>query len=142
MKLALFIISTAASIAVSAPGAAQSAGVGQPQTQPFGTTFSESARPYQAAARDENGNRIVINGRQIGAGSGLINPAHSHTSLASRGGTTLARGGTLGQAGTTAASIGNSVSISGTVASTIIINQTNNSSQTVNVNGAPQARGR
>lgn len=141
MNIAHYIIGAATSLALVGPAFAQTNSFGAPQTQPYGTTFSQSAQPYQPAGRDENGNRIIINGQLMGSGASN-NPARTRAGLASRSGSTLPMGGTLSRAGTTAVSIGNSVSISGTMASTIIINQTNNSSQTVNVNGTPQTRGR
>lgn len=133
MKSRLFIMVSLFALTGIGTASAQTAGV--PQTDPYGYSPGETARPYEAPARDENGNRIVINGQLIG--SGTSNPARSGGSLASRGGSTLPSGGTLGGASINAVSIGNSVNIQETYNSTIIINQTNNANQTVNVNGTP-----
>lgn len=136
MKFRLYYIGAITGLAVTTPAAAQTGGY--PQTQPYGMTAGETSQPYTPPARDENGNRIVINGQVIGSGQSA-NPARSPGSLATRSGTTLPSGGTLSGGGITAVSIGNSVNISDTYASTIIINQTNNGSQTVNLNGTPES---
>ena len=139
MSSQLYYIALVGAMAVTTPANAQSnTQQGTPQTQPYGMNAGETSRPYTAPARDENGNRIVINGQVVG--SGTSNPARRSGSIASQGGSTLPSS-TLGAAGVTAVSIGNSVSINGTYGSTIIINQTNNASQTVNVNGAEQDGG-
>ncbi|MBO6797421.1 hypothetical protein [Maricaulis sp.] len=139
MSYPLYYIALVGALAASMPANAQSnAQQGTPQTQPYGMNAGDASRPYTPPARDENGNRIVINGQVIG--SGTSNPARRSGSIASPGGSTLPNS-TLGAAGVTAVSIGNSVSINGTFGSTIIINQTNNASQTVNVNGTEQDGG-
>ncbi len=134
MNMRLYILGSCAGLALNAGAGAQTEGT--PQTQPYGQPSTGWSQPYQAPARDENGNRIVINGQQIG--SGASNPARRGGTLATQNGSTLPSGSTLmGQGSTTAVSIGNSVSIANTFGSTIIINQTNNADQTVNVNGTP-----
>lgn len=138
MRMRLYILGSCAGLALNAGFAAgvDAQSQGTPQTQPFGQTHSNWTQPYQAPGRDENGNRIVINGQQVG--SGAANPARRGGTLATQNGSTLPSGSTLsGTGSTTAVSIGNSVSIANTFGSTIIINQTNNADQTVNVNGTP-----
>lgn len=130
MSSRLYYIAFLSALAVSTAVEAQTGAPGTPQTQPYGMQPGETSQPYAPLTRDENGNRIVINGQVIG--SGTSNPARRSGSLASQGGSTLPNS-TLGAAGVTAVSIGNSVSINGTYGSTIIINQTNNASQTVNI---------
>jgi hypothetical protein len=118
----------AALLAPAAAGQSRAPAQGVPQTQPWGVEPGESAAPYRPAARDANGNAIIINGRRVdgAAGAGSISP------MARAGGTLSARG-TLPRPGVNAVSIGNSVSITNAYASTIIINQTNQGDQTVNV---------
>ena len=135
MSSRLYYIALVSGLAFGTAADAQTAQQGAPQTQPYGMTSGEAARPYTPPARDENGNRIIINGQQVGTATN--NPARRPGSIASQGGTTLPSS-TLGAGGITAVSIGNSVSITGSYGSTIIINQTNNASQTVNVNGSEQ----
>lgn len=104
---------------------------GYPQTQPYGTTHADMATPYEAPQRDAQGNRIVINGRVIDS-EDQGTPGRPVT-LSNRPASTLAAGGTLGRPSVTAAAIGNSVSITGVSNSTIIIEQRNQASQTVNI---------
>lgn len=138
MKYRPYIYGSAAVLLLTAPALSQVAGQsGYPQTQPWGQSPGEHAQPYERAERDANGNRIIINGQQVG--STTSNPARRGGSLAGRGASTLPSNGTLGGSGVTAVAIGNSVNIDNTFGSTIIINQTNSASQTVNVNGATEA---
>lgn len=142
MKIRQFIIGSLAATAGMGPVLAQSTpATGFPQTQPYGQSPGAHAQPYQRPERDANGNRIIINGQQIGSSSSAGNLARENGSIARRGNTTLPSGGTLGSGSVTAVALGNSVNISNTFGSTIIINQTNNADQTVNVNGGPDGGG-
>ncbi|MBR9826486.1 MAG: hypothetical protein GYB36_11890 [Alphaproteobacteria bacterium] len=140
MKFGPYIIGSCAVLVLTTPALSQSAPQsGLPQTQPYGQAPGAHAQPYERPERDANGNRIIINGQQVGAAQ--TNPARHGGSLATRSNTTLPSGGTLGPRGVTAVALGNSVNIANTYGSTIIINQTNNADQTVNVNGAPEDGG-
>lgn len=136
MKIRLYYIGAVSALALTPAAQAQNQ-AGYPETRPWGQEAGESARPYEAPKRDAQGNRIVINGRVIDAGDSSA--SRPQGVMSNRRGSTLPQGGTLARSGVTAVSIGNNVNISGTVGSTIIINQTNEADQTVNVNGAPES---
>lgn len=138
MKFRLYYIGAAAGLILTSASQAQVTGqTGYPETRPYGQEAGDGSQPYKAPGRDANGNRIIINGQVIDGSTG--NGGRPQGILSNRTGTTLPSGGTLARSGVTAVSIGNSVNISGTIGSTIIINQTNEADQTVNVNGTPES---
>ena len=87
----------------------------------------------RVAARDQNGTRIVVNGRMIDAGE----PASSPQSFARtrQPGMSLSQQGTLGRTTLNAMAVGNNVEISNVRNSVITINQTNNGQQMATTTG-------
>jgi holdfast attachment protein HfaA len=112
---------------------AQAAGSAGQFNVPYGKTYNDFNRPYDARSRDINGNRTIINGRMLlgsqstlsfGLGGGFF------------GNNTTGNGvGSFGAGG----AVGNQLNVY-TVGSwnTVIIDSTqiNNGNQTVNLNGA------
>ena len=98
---------------------------------------SQGGQPFRLATRDENGNRIIINGRPVSASGSTLSQGGSFGSGGSFAFGTMrstSNGTTLSQSTLSAVSIGNSVSINNVRNSTIVINQTNSGEVSAAVN--------
>ena len=118
----------------------QTAPAGDSYMTPIGAqSASQGSQPFTLQTRDQDGNRIIINGRPVnGSGSTLS----SGSSMSSGGSfafgsmSSTSRGTTLAHNTLSAVSIGNNISINNVRNSTIVINQTNSGdvSSTINSN--------
>lgn len=95
---------------------------------------SQAMEPFRLATRDQDGNRIIINGRPVSTGGSTLSPGGSFAFGTMR---SASSGSTLAQTTLSAVSIGNSVSINNVKHSTIVITQTNNAEVSAQVNGVP-----
>ena len=102
---------------------------------------SQASQPFQLRTRDENGNRIVINGRPVSSGGSTLSSNGSLNGGSFGFGTmrSTSQGTTLAQSTLSAVSIANSVSINNVRNSTIIINQTNSGEVNSTINTSPVA---
>jgi len=83
---------------------------------------SQASQPFQLNTRDQNGNRIIINGRPVSSGGSTLSAPGSFGFGTMR---RASQSSTLGQSTLSAVSIGNSISINNVRNSTIVITQTN-----------------
>ena len=103
---------------------------------------SQGSEPYRLQTRDQDGNRIIINGRPVnGSGSTLSSgTTTSNTNGFAFGSmSSTSRGTTLAYNTLSAVSIANSISINNVRNSTIVINQTNSGDVTSTVNSTTVA---
>lgn len=59
------LFAAAASVALAAPAAAQSAERLSDFERPFGLGYGAAEDPIEASTRDPNGNRLIVNGRMV-----------------------------------------------------------------------------
>lgn len=130
-------ISIAALLSASvfaAPALALQAAPADPFQAPIGArSESDMMKPFTIGVRDENGNRIIINGRAVQAGgSTLAQPGSFGRTSNSM------MGSTLGRSTLTATAVGNSISINNVRNSFIMIEQSNTGEVSANINASEQ----
>jgi holdfast attachment protein HfaA len=131
LAAAAFTLSAAAlgvaALLAAAPAHAQSrAGYANEFSRPYGLNPGDEMRPYEAGTRDQNGNRVILDGRIV-VGDDLSSLPNGLYNSDGRG---------MGYSGTGTA-IGNQLNVntSGSF-NTVVVNSTqiNNGNQTVNIN--------
>lgn len=135
MRAELFCAAAAAAL-LTGSGLAVQAKPADPYLSPIGGTESQMMQPYTVSVRDENGNRIIINGRPVVSDGSTLRSAGPMTFGGQRSAGSTLSGSTLG-----AVAIGNSVSITDARNSFIVINQTNTGSVTANSGGTRSEAG-
>ncbi len=118
--LAISTICLAAFCAVPSTALAQAAPADSYQVPMGARAESDMMRPFTIGVRDENGNRIIINGRPVSAGGSTLAAPGSFGSTSRS-----VPGSTLGRSTLSAVSIGNSITINNVRNSVIMIDQRN-----------------
>lgn len=108
-------------LAFSVPAAATQAARPDTFQAPMGFRHeSDMMKPFVIGVRDENGNRIIINGRPVSAGGSTLSAPGT---IGSTG--RSMPGSTLGRSTLSAVAIGNSITINNVRNSVIVIDQQN-----------------
>jgi hypothetical protein len=139
MRKAMILAATAMTACWSSSAAlALQAAPADPYLTPIGASNpSQSGQPFKLQTRDQDGNRIIINGRPVsGSGSTLSSSGSLNGGGSFAFGTmrSTSRGTTLSNNTLSAVSIANNISINNVKNSTIVINQTNNGDVSAEVN--------
>jgi hypothetical protein len=96
---------------------------GDPMLQPYGMAPGSMSTHYTPPARDQQGNRVVVNGQIVDMSGRRAAPSSSAASFS--GGVAAMGPSSLRQTTLNAVAIGNFVEISGARNSTFVINQRN-----------------
>ncbi|MBI1265190.1 MAG: hypothetical protein GC187_10710 [Alphaproteobacteria bacterium] len=116
---------------------------GDPMLQPYGMAPGSMTTHYTPPARDQQGNRVVVNGQIVDMSGRRAAPSSAAANFS--GGVAAMGPSSLRQTSLNAVAIGNFVEISGARNSTFVINQRNYGRQTASASiggsapAAPQA---